>query len=696
MSRHLGEGIPGAVRPLRKSVVPGAATAILIACAFGSPVARAEDTDAKPEDGWLTLDYFDAYLEFEAEYRDSQVKTRDRNTFRRHRTQKNRDQLFEERVGLKLGGTIVDPRFITYHADLSFALTQAHFEEEANGFQDSDGDNGTLLQYDARVNFFPGKRLSGSLYGLRQDDRINRRFQSTLNERRTGFGTSWVFSHDKVPMEFSYDYQDTDRTGNRDRRDDEHFTESTLHYGLEWLISAQQKLKFSYEHAKTQQEYQGRSKGFETTRDLFLIEHDLSFGDGDRHELRTLVHWQEESGDFARDFIEIGPQLTLRHSDNLQTIYRYQFNRERYEGLDVETQRVDFQLIHQMYTNLTTTFNAFALYEDVENDINTTQYGASVDMQYNRRNRWGHLYANFSLAYDTEEIDGDSGTRIILDESATFRDPLTIILRNRNVILGTIVVTDTSNRRIFRPGIDYLIVTQGYVTRLIRVRTGNIPDRASILIDYQFRTPTDGQLDTIRVDLSLEQRFTNGLTPYYRWSYRNQEDDTSFGFARRADRTDHHRVGVNYEHKRFTLGAEFEIFDDTVEPYDAYHLNGLLHILQQTDHHLDLSTRFSRIFFEGGYDDRNVTLIDVQLDHSWRLTEALSTIERIAYRLEDDSISGDTNGWDVTAGLEYLIGDLSGELTFEYDRLELPGSDEEDIGVYFRIRREIPNVLGTW
>ncbi len=374
-------------------------------------------------------------------------------------------------------------------------------------------------------------------------------------------------------------------------------------------------------------------------------------------------------------------------------MYKYQFNRERYEGLDVETQRLDFQLVHQMYTNLTTSLNVFALYEDVEDDINTTQYGTSVDLQYNRRNRFGHLYANLALAYDTEEVDGDNGTRVILDEAQTFRDPVAVALRNRNVVPGSVVVTDTSNRRIFQRGPDYLITTQGNVTRLSRVRTGRINDTDTVLVDYLIRTPADGQLDTVRVDLSIEQRFTGGMTPYYRLSYRNQEDDDSTGFLRRADRTNHHRMGVNYEAKRYSLGIEFEIFDDTVDPYDAFHANGVLHILQSPDHSLDTSTRLSRLFFEGGVDRRNVTMIDVELDHRWRLSDSWSTVERAAFRFEDDSVDGITRAWDLSAGVEYAVGDLSGEITLEYDRLQLPHSEEDNFGVYFRVRRELSHVL---
>ena len=61
-------------------------------------------------------------------------------------------------------------------------------------------------------------------------------------------------------------------------------------------------------------------------------------------------------------------------------------------------------------------------------------------------------------------------------------------------------------------------------------------------------------------------------------------------------------------------------------------------------------------------DDRNVTMIDIELDHRWRLSETLSTIERIAYRFEDDSAAGDTHGWDVRAGFEYATSS-AGKLT---------------------------------
>ncbi len=679
-----------AVRKRAYLLLVSAGIAALAGVALGDPPV---DSEATPPARLLTLDHVDGFLEFEADLSRTRVDQPSGEFLRPQRSQKNRESVFEERIGISLAGTVVDPRFITFAGEFSFALTQSRFVEDIDSFDRTDNDHGHLLQYDLRADFFRGKRIGGSLYGRRLDDRIDRRFQPTLNERRTGFGTSWAFSDDTHPAELSYDYLETDRTGNTRSRDDEHYTESTLRFSQDWNFDEYHRLKYSVEHGKTKQEYQGSVRPFETTRDVLRFEHEVAFGADHKDELRTVVHWQEESGDFARDFFEIGPRLRVHHSDTLQTQYQYQFNRERYEGLDIETQRVDYVLTHQLYTNLTTTVNLFGLYEDVEDDVQTTQYGSSVDWQYNRRNPYGHFYANLSLAYDTQDTSGGNGERVALNEAHVLRDPVAATLRNRNVIPFSIIVTDTSNRRLYRAGVDYYFIYQGNAVRIARIRTGQIADGDTILVDYLYNTPAGGTLDTVRVDFNLEQRFTFGLKPYYRLSYRNQEDNTSTGFFSRADRTDHHRLGVSYDRDRYSVGTEYEIFDDTIDPYDAYHVNGLIHLIRTPDQSFDASARFSHLFFEGGIDKRDVVMVDLELDHRWRLTDATSVIQRLAYRLENDSTAGRTHGWDATAGVEYVVGDLRSELTFEYNRLDLPESEEDDFGLYIRVRRELPNVF---
>ncbi|HNQ23202.1 MAG TPA: hypothetical protein PKK06_08930 [Phycisphaerae bacterium] len=680
----------GAVKPKR------AVGAVLLVCLLMPGVVRAaepgEEESSPRAPNYLSLNQLDAYLELKAEFDQTRVRS-DYGAYRWERRQTNRDWGFEERLGFTLDGAVIDPSVISFCGDLGLALTQDRFKERTEGYSWTQSDEGHLTTFDLRANFFAGKEFSGTVYGTRQEDRINRRFQPTLHQRRTEAGTSWVWANDTVPMELSYNYRETERTGNRRALDDEHYTQHLFNYNADWRIDQHHHVKFSYEHAEDEREFQGLRQYFDTTRDLLRVDHELLFGDQQQHRWETLMRWQEESGDFARDIFEIGPQLTLQHTDSLKTLYKYQFNREQYEGLDVDLHRGDFQVIHQLYKNLTTTVDLFGLHEKVESDTHTTQYGGSVDWQYNRKNPLGTFYANLALGYDIEEVYGDDGERLVRNESHTFRDPLAIILRNRNIVPGSIVVSDTSDRRFFTGGLDYLLVPQGDVIQIVRIPTGRLADGDTILVDYKYRTPKDGQIDTARADFSLEQRFNCGLTPYYRFAFRDQDVDYSTGFARSADRTDHHRLGARYDRKRFMLGAEYEIFDDTVDPYDAYHLNGTWHVLDGAEHAVDASTRLSRFYFEDGPADRNVTLVDLDVSHRCQLGRGFSTLGRLGYRWQDDELDGYTRGWDATAGLSYEWGLLSAELTLEYDRLSLPASVEDDFGAYLRVRRDIPNLL---
>ena len=78
----------------------------------------------------------------------------------------------------------------------------------------------------------------------------------------------------------------------------------------------------------------------------------------------------------------------------------------------------------------------------------------------------------------------------------------------------------------------------------------------------------------------------------------------SLGTPRDRDNTDRHRLGVRYEQPRWMVGFEGEIFDDSVEPYDALHLTGRASLFRSRMHTLDTRIELSRYAFEGGLDDR--------------------------------------------------------------------------------------------
>jgi len=658
-------------------------------------LATAQSRHREPErvePGLLHLHRVDADLEFESTIEQFRVRSKDGRGAANAR-QTNRSVLHEGVLTLRFQGDVVHPYLFDFYGSLGLGFSHNYYREDRFGRANTDHSGGYLSEFDLRADLFKNKAVSGTVYGQRGDDRIPRLFLPSLHERRTAFGTAWYYKADPVLMELNYDRTDTDRFGNRRQRDDERITEDRLSYALDWTIDQDQKLKLDYEHSRRRQEYQGSRFEFDTRRDQLKLDYDLAFGSRRQHRFVTYVRIQEESGDLARDIIEVGPQLILEHSKTLSTSYSYQFTRERLDGFEVDQHRADFQLTHRVYENLTTTVDVFGLEERTEDDIETTQVGASIDWQYVRNNPYGRLSAELRLAGDSERTHGNSGTRIVLNESATFRDPLPVYLLKPNAIWAAILVTDVTGRTVYRLGSDYVITTVRDRTALLRVPSGRIVNGQTILIDYGYRTPANGQIDTTRIDFNIQQEFTSGWTPYYRLSYRDQDVNRSTGFAVFADRTDHHRLGLRYTQSRWSVSAEYEIFDDTIDPYDAFHVTGNVNAIRSQNELLDLRGGFSQYFFEGGWDQREVSEVNLSAVHELRLNDFWTTTLSSTYRWEDDSVRGTTNGLDIEGVLAYRRDNMSLELSLEYDLLRIAGSKEDGIAAWVNLHWELEDVL---
>jgi len=667
--------------------------AVIVAAASARmAVAQKRNREAQHiEPGLFHLRNVDLFLETEANTEQRRVRSKNGSGDSNSR-QTNRTAHIDQLIGLRFNGDIVHPYLFDFSGSLSVGYSESRFREEVFSAARSDSASGFLSEFDLRGELFKTKPVSGSIYGVRRDDRVGRLFLPSLREVRVEWGTSWAFRHDVVPIHFSFDRSDTDRTGNRDRSDDEHIREDRLRLGGEWRIGEHHKVTYEYEHARTQQEFQGSAFGFDTTRDQIRVEHELSFGAAYEHRLFTLLRIQEETGDLAEDIFEIRPDLVLEHTPNLSTRYSYDFRRERFDNVEVDLHRADFQIRHQFLKNLTTVFNLFGLQEQTENDIETTQAGGSIDWHYVRNNPYGVLTAELGLASDSERTRGDNGLRSVRNESGTFRDPLPLYLVRSNVVPTSILVTDPTGRIIYLGGIDYTIVRTGDRVALFRVTAGRIANGQTVSIDYRAKTPSKGRIDTSRVDFGIEQAFSFGLTPYYRFNYRNQEIDTSRGFAFIADRTDQHRLGFTLTKPRWSLRGEFEVFDDAVDPYDAFRLGGGWAAVRSSRQTLDLDLQFSQFFFDGGFQDREVSEAYLTARHELRLSDRWTHTLNTTYRWEENSVRGTTNAIDVVSGLTYTRGNLSVEFTLEYDMLRIAGSREDTVGARMAVRWEFEDV----
>jgi hypothetical protein len=374
-------------------------------------------------------------------------------------------------------------------------------------------------------------------------------------------------------------------------------------------------------------------------------------------------------------------------------VHRYGFYRFEQDALEIAQHKLSSEVLYQATDNLRFAFDGYGLYERADLDVDTYEFGGSASTTYHRPTSMGQLDMNAGLGFDTSRTTGDAGQRWVRDEAHALGGSRPVYLRQRDIIAGTIVAHNAGRSRYYLPALDYQAIRVGPRIRIRRVPTGRIAQDEVVYFDYQYTVPIHGSVNTFRGDLLIEHTFTFGLTPYYGYEGRCQDVDSSWGDPRERDNTHRHRIGTRFARERWEAGTEFEVFDDTVEPYDAWHLTGRANLLRQPAHSLDLSGELSRYWFEGGVDDRRVWWLDVDLKDQLQINSFLSLISGAAYRWEDDSIDGKTHGVDLECGLRYTRGYLTIDLTVEYDLLSIAENRENGFGVFLNVRRNLSHLL---
>ncbi len=655
----------------------------------------APPTAAKPVTPRSLLDFdeFTFELGFEGSY--DQLSTRyDADTsLRRSYQQTNRARRFEETVGLRTSGTLLDPRLLLFDITGRWGLSQESFSEARPGPNLREHSHGSLLEYDVALTLLPQGKLSAVGYAQQLDSRVPRAFQPSLERTRERYGGEVRFNDPRLPMVLSFEHvwdELDSRTGNL--YSDERRGRDTLRYEATWQITDRHSLRLDYEYDDRSEQYSGGDTRFDTTRNYITLDHVLRFGKQGRSSWETSLRFQDETGDLARDNIELATRLRVAHSDALATNYALQFLRDDFQGLSSRTLRGEGGVSYQLGDSLTAALQLYGLRQNGDASTDFTEWGGLATAAYSRQNKLGRFSAN--LSYNHAATDTKDGNRegIVIAESVTFRDPLASYLVHSEANVLSIVVTDANRSRIYLAGRDYSAFRLGRYTALRRIPTGQINDRQTVLVSYTYRVFSDYDVARDRVDLRVQQVFDCGLTPYYAASLQNEDLDQPRFLSYRARNVNRQRVGVTYRQRRWSAGLEFEYNDDAIDPYQAAHCNGDVVLWQSARQQLDAKTTIARFWFDGsdGLASRNTTLLDLGASYRCLLRRDLELNAAAMYRYEDDSLFGVTHGADLSAAVDWMIGHFTVRFEAEYDLLDLPGSRSGGASVWIKLKREIP------
>lgn len=642
----------------------------------------------------LTFEDLSLDLGFDAEWRRRRTNIRG-NFFEPRYRQTDESRRFEETVGLRGSGDLIDEKFLRYEFDVRGGLTQEAYGQSRIGPDLTEHPHGDVFEYDARATIFPAGKMTGNFFASNTTSRVPRPFLPSLDRRHERYGAEVLYNDAVLPMRltFEHDFEELASFARWDE-DDERRGDDRLRYEATYQPSDAHQLRLEYEYGDRSEQYSGTPARFDTTRNYLSLNDTLLFGDDKRSRLDTIARYQQESGDLARDILEFTPQLRLQHTDSLSTTYRGQFLSESYDGIEADTYRGDFSVHNRFSDWFDAGLNLYGLAEQVEQGSDQTEFGGGASASVQKELESGRFSANLNYTHSWLRTDNPGGQGVVFSEAATFRDPLPVVLNHTDIWPFSILVTDASRARVFLPGRDYTISQAGRYTALHRVRTGNILDGQTVLVSYTYRVAQGQEANRDRVDLRIQHAFKTGWTPYYALSLQDERIDRDrFAYYEPRD-VNRHRLGVDYRQKRWSVGGELEYNDDSIDPYMAAHARGDATLYERDPHSLATRANYSYFSFDGArdFDSHDASLLDIGLDYRFQAINGVELAAAAAYRYEDDTLYGVTHGVDLSASVGWRIGMFTLLIEAEYDHLRLPGSNDNSVSLWVKIRRDIPIV----
>jgi hypothetical protein len=603
---------------------------------------------------------------------------------------KSRSELMEEELYLHTEGDVFDAKLLTYFLGGGFGLSQQKYELGS----ESGSTSGELRSYDVRGNFLSGKPYPFSVGSRKGESIVSRQFLSPLHVENTSNSVQGRLRVPGWPMTFSWSESELNRssavgtTEDLYRRNDERFSYSVLHD-----FSERSHLDYRFDLNNLSQEGTSSTSDLETGNHRFI--HDLVFGKDDEHNLNTSITQTNTKGDFKSDILNWSESLNLNHSERFMTFYNANYTKSKFQTAETETMGGAAGLRYRLYDNLTTTASGFGNKSDLGGGSETKWYGGKVRFDYYRHNPWGLLRSNYSFQTINRETSGDTGTDIVTDESHTFTDPFAVRLDKRNVIIDTIVVTDSSGTDIYTEGVDgdYTVRQVGDFVELVidtlDADMPNITDGQEILVDYLYVVDNSTEQDIVQQDFRIEQKFDNGFSVYYSYLSRENNINVSqdLGSVNPSDEYATNIAGAGYENDRITLLAEHSETESTWNSTtgDRVSASAYWPLTSRTV----LRGRVSQAWLNSsGNLNRDSTLFRAEGGFKSYLTKYMRLLGDGELRREDASDIGKTGGLRFGTGIEYRRRALSVRTGWDYYFLDRQNTDRTSTRFYLRLTRE--------
>lgn len=635
---------PQAALVLALCGVVGGAQAQIAQPVDGEPIVVGE---REAWDAWQ-LDHIGAAVETQARWR----------TFRRS-TEGQPDQVDTE--SYLLGRVELSGRAFVGHQNLlditgrvAIGLEENDLDSDIAGASQTDRD--LSLLYDVSALILGEGPMPTTVYSRREELQLEREFAGSIDSTNSEHGVMAQFKSDSWPTSvhiFRRETDQSDKLGNIDYG----VKQDSLSVRTSPDVGESQDLSVEYTLDMVD-ERQSRSFQNSYTRHDAQVIHEINFGEEQRHNLRSTGRFYDESGISDIRRYRLDEVLRLEHTDRFDT--RYDLGAEESTRADQwqRTLRAAGQARYRLFDSLIAIGGLGAETLDVEGGFNSQMYYANSDLQYTKRVPLGRFDAAVGGRLTRQENSEQGQPISRTDQSLTLTDPAASLINRRNIVAGSVLVSNADGTRVYAEGLDYTILYFPSHVEIRRVVGGAIADGESLLVDYTIGPEPASTIDStstsFAVRYTIEEGTLQGVSPYLNYNQIDQEIDTVDASRFVLDEVKDLRYGLDYHRGNITLQAERRNHDSTIYPYDTTRLEGRYDLRMGAGGALSASVTNETTDYPTSGDQTRFTRATLRA--YGRVGAGLDLNARLVYRDERSRLSTDLAGFEQSLEVTWRKG----------------------------------------
>jgi len=416
---------------------------------------------------------------------------------------------FSETIGFSTDGWIYHPNLLTYDIGFEPEFVQATGENtysyQGATTSTTDDDNTFSPDYLLRLTLLESKPYTAQFFANQRETTSWSIYSGGITSTLRDYGTNFELNYFNIPSvgnlysNLSYTYMDYESSGFNNYE----FSEDQFHFSLGQRGSRLKTMLDGFYSDHTQVSDYGffptdPNGSIETRTQRLELNHTHQYQFLENQRSTLYGYWNYSMNTFDNpsttleyEYLRLAENFIWKITGNLTSYLDLTYqNTQQSEDLESNNYASRIRLQHRLFENLTTETGAAVNYYDYSTGMEQYNVNPFLNFSYYRNFPWGGIALHTGWNYQMTERNYDEsqlGTQSALNERHTLQYGQDTFLNNYNVIIESIIVTNTAGTIQYVRDIDYQ-VEQFNETVIIRPTLfGNINDGQAVVVNYSYR-----------------------------------------------------------------------------------------------------------------------------------------------------------------------------------------------------------------